>query len=125
MKKISSDTLFTIISGSLLLIFGVLNFFMNSPIDLQLKPFHATLHVVLGISALCLPRYRRICIYSVTIVGLLFSIIGFAGVSNVPGLITLNAPLNYAYAIVGIIGLLVVVSPAPQTTKTERPVIVQ
>jgi hypothetical protein len=103
-------TLFSWITGALFLMFGVLNFFMTAPVDLQLKSFHASLHVLLGCAGLLLPRHRRTFAVTVTAIGLVLSMLGFAGITDVPGLITLNGPLNYAYGVIGIIGLLLVIA---------------
>ncbi len=110
--------LFSWITGALFLAYGILNFYMNAPIDLRLRPFHASLHVLLGLAGLFLPRYRRTYLVAVTAIGLTCSIIGFAGVNNVPGLLTLNTPLNYGYAVIGMASLLVVVSQPSRTTPT-------
>jgi len=115
-------TLFSWIAGTLFLAYGMLNFFMDAPVDLRLKPFHASLHALLGCVGLFLPRYRRTFLMTMTVIGLACSIIGFAGVTAVPGLLTLNAPLNYGYAVIGIIGLLLVVS-LPAQKNRDAPVI--
>jgi len=115
-------TWFSWIIGVLFLTYGIMNFFMNSPIDLRLKPFHASLHVLLGLAGLFLPRYRRMYLVTVTGIGLACSIVGFAGIDGIPGLMTLTTPLNYAYAAIGIITLLVVLTyqQAPPVARSSE-----
>lgn len=98
---------FAMIVGWVLILVGILNFFLTSPVDLTLKPVHAVFHIVAGLLGVVLVKSHKGYTMWVGIVGVLLAVVGFAGVKDIFGLIDLPSLFNYVHAIIGVAGLLV------------------
>ncbi len=95
------------IVGWVLILVGILNFFLTSPVDLKLEPTHAVFHIVAGLLGVVLVKSHKGYTMWVGIVGVLLAVVGFAGVEDILGLIDLPALFNYVHAVLGVAGLLV------------------
>lgn len=99
--------MFAMIVGWVLIVVGILNFFLTSPIDMKVKPVHAIIHIVVGLLGVALMKMHRGYTLWVGIGGVLLAIIGFAGVDELFGIIDLPALFNWVHAVIGVAGLLV------------------
>jgi uncharacterized membrane protein len=99
--------MFAMIIGWVLIVVGVLNFFLTSPVDIKLEPAHAVFHIVVGLLGVALMKMHRGYTMWVGVGGVLLAILGFAGVKDILGIIDLPALFNWIHAIIGVAALLV------------------
>ncbi len=96
---------FTMVVGWLLIVIGVLNFFIE---PIMVMPVHALFHIVAGVLGVWAAKEHHVGYTMwVGIVGLVPAVIGFAGVENILGLIDLTVMFNYIHLILGVAGLVV------------------
>ena len=96
---------FTLVVGWLLIVIGVLNFFIEPII---VMPVHALFHIVAGALGVWAAKEHHVGYTMwVGIVGLALAVIGFAGVENILGIIDLTVMFNYIHLILGLAGLVV------------------
>ncbi|MFA5775452.1 MAG: DUF4383 domain-containing protein [Ilumatobacteraceae bacterium] len=99
--------MFAMITGWVLIVIGILNFFLTSPVDLKVKPVHAILHIVVGLLGVGLMKMHRGYTMWVGIGGVLLAIIGFAGVKDILNIVDFTTSSNWIHAVIGVVGLLV------------------
>lgn len=99
--------MFAMITGWVLIVIGILNFFLTSPVDLKVKPVHALLHIVVGLLGVGLMKMHRGYTMWVGIGGVLLAIIGFAGVKDILNIVDFTTSSNWIHAVIGVVGLLV------------------
>lgn len=92
------------IVGWVLILVGVLNFFLE---PVKLLPAHGVFHIVAGLLGVVLSKSHKGYTMWVGIIGVLLAIIGFAGVEEILGIIDLPVLFNYVHALLGVAGLLV------------------
>ena len=95
---------FAMIVGWVLIIVGVLNFFV---VSMMLMPVHAVFHIVAGVLGVWLKDNHEGYTMWVGIVGVGLAIMGFAGMTNLLGVIDLTSMFNWVHLILGVLGLLV------------------
>ncbi|MBI4093180.1 MAG: hypothetical protein HY420_04620 [Candidatus Kerfeldbacteria bacterium] len=98
---------FAMIVGWVLILVGILNFFVTKPESIAVTSSHAVFHIVAGLLGVILPKSHKGYTLWVGIVGVLLAIVGFAGVTQITSLINLPTGFNYIHAILGVVGLLV------------------
>lgn len=114
---------FALIAGSLLVIIGALNFFVDA---MATKPAHAILHIVAGLLGLALLKksHRGYTLW-VGVIAVILAGVGFAGVEQLTPWVDLPTLFNYVHAVLGIVALLIFFgskrgSPTP-TTPPQTP----
>lgn len=92
------------IVGWVLILVGVLNFFIS---PLEVRPAHAVFHIVAGLLGVILVKSHRGYTMWVGVVGVLLAVLGFAGMEEITPLIDLPVLFNYVHALLGVVGFLV------------------
>ena len=96
---------FAMVVGWVLIVVGVLNFFVE---PIMVMPVHALIHIVAGaLGVWAAKEHSEGYTMWVGIVGLLLAILGFAGMTNILGVIDLTTTFNYIHLILGVVGLVV------------------
>ncbi len=90
--------------GLVLLVIGVLNFFVPG---LETSVFHAILHIVAGVVGIALSIRTNGFQYIkwLSIVTILLAALGFAEVTNVGGLLTFPVLLKWVYLVIGLLSI--------------------
>ncbi|MBI4089799.1 MAG: hypothetical protein HY421_00185 [Candidatus Kerfeldbacteria bacterium] len=95
---------FAMIVGWVLILVGILNFFLE---PIKLMPAHGVFHIVAGLLGVVLSKSHKGYTMWVGVIGVLLAVIGFAGVEEILGIIDLPVLFNYVHALLGVAGLLV------------------
>ncbi|MEK7497273.1 MAG: hypothetical protein AAB657_05260 [Patescibacteria group bacterium] len=96
---------FAMVVGWVLIVVGVLNFFVE---PIMVMPVHALFHIVAGaLGVWAAKEHSEGYTMWVGIVGLVLAILGFAGMANILGVIDLTVTFNYVHLILGVVGLVV------------------
>ena len=98
---------FALSIGWIFVFVGIMNFFVTSPDTIKVLPAHAILHIVAGLVGVIFRNSYKGYILWVSIIGILLSVLGFAGVKEVTTYFNLPVGFNYFHAVVGITSLLV------------------
>lgn len=95
------------IVGWALVIVGVMNFFYQAPDAIKIMPVHAVIHIIAGSIGIVFRKNHQGYTLWIGIIGVLLSMLGFAGLESVTRFIDLPSGFNYIHAVLGIAGLLV------------------
>lgn len=94
---------FAMLVGWVLILVGVLNFFVE---PIKLLPVHAIFHIVAGALGVWLAKTRAVGYAMwVGIVGIVLAVVGFFGWTNILNLIDLPAWISVIHLVLGVWGL--------------------
>jgi hypothetical protein len=94
---------FAMIVGWVLILVGVLNFFVE---PIKLLPTHAVIHIVAGFLGVALPKSHKGYTMWVGIVGIVLAVLGLV-TKDVLGIINLPTWITIIHAVLGVLGLIV------------------
>ena len=94
---------FAMIVGWVLILVGILNFFVE---PVKLLPAHAVIHIVAGFLGVALTKSHKGYTMWVGIVGILLAVIGFM-TKDLFGIVNLPMWITVVHAALGVVGLLV------------------
>ena len=98
---------FAMLVGWVLIIVGILNFFLE---PIKVLPAHAVFHIVAGALGVILVKNHRGYAMWVGIIGTLLAILGFAGIGKedpILGLIDLPSIFDWVHIVLGLAGFAV------------------
>jgi hypothetical protein len=94
---------FAMIVGWVLILVGILNFFVES---IELKPVHAIIHIVAGLLGVALTKAHKGYTMWVGIVGLILGVLGLI-TKEVLGIVDLPTWITIIHFVLGVAGILV------------------